>query len=343
MKTIEKTWSNFRERWGTLGVVLLVLVLLLLSCCVSTLAFGMVVLRTGSTATPIPTGTPVPIDTPTLTGTPIPTDTPTPTVETLEGLQVHVLDVSQGDAILILPPDDGAILIDGGNAGSEVVEYLLTQGVERLAMVVATHPHADHIGGLVDVLEAMPVEEVVTNGHPHTTQTYERFLDAIASARAIYTEVGRGDTLQVGNLTLDVLHPPGDFAGEGLNNNSLVLRLVHGDVVFLFLGDAEREAEESMIASGRDLGATVLKVGHHGSRTSSSPMFLERVQPEVAIYCCGLDNRYGHPHAETLAALADVGAEVYGTDVNGTVTITSDGTNYIVDVARQGQPRAPTE
>ncbi|MFO7918426.1 MAG: MBL fold metallo-hydrolase [Anaerolineae bacterium] len=332
---VENVWTRYRERWGAGGVALLALVLLLLCCCVSSLAFGLVVLRTQPTPTPLPTDTPVP------TVTPAPSPTPTP--ETLEGLQVHVLDVGQGDAILILSPHDGAILIDGGNPDSGVVEYLRAQGVEKLDMMVATHPHADHIGGLVDVLEAMPVEEVVTNGQPHTTRTYERFLDAIAASGAIYTEVGRGDTLQVGDLTLDVLHPSPDFAGESLNNQSLVLRLVHGDVAFLFTGDAEREAEESMVTSGQALEATILKVGHHGSRTASTPTFLEQVQPEIAIYCCGLHNRYGHPHAETLAALADVGAEAYGTDVNGTVVVTSDGTDYTVDVTRQGQPRAPTE
>ncbi len=336
MENIEKTWASFRERWGALGTALLVLVPLLLCCCVSSLALNFALLKR-------PTSTPVPTDTPIATATPVPTDAPTPTVETRGDLQIHVLDVGQGDAILILPPDDGAMLIDGGNAGSGVVEYLLAQGVERVDLMVATHPHADHIGGLVDVLEAMPVEEVVSNGQLHTTRTYERFLDAIAAAGVVYTEVGQGNTLQGEDLTLDVLHPSPDFAEDSLNNQSLVLRLVHGDVVFLFTGDAEREAEESMIASGQDIDATVLKVGHHGSRTASAPNFLKRVQPEVAIYSCGRDNSYGHPHAETLAALADAGAKIYGTDVNGTVVVTSDGTDYTVDVARQGHPRAPTE
>lgn len=276
---------------------------------------------------PSPTSTP-----------PLPTQTP---VAPPGSVEVHFIDVGQGDAILILAPDGEAMLIDGGEAGSGVLRYLRSKGVQQLDLMVATHPHSDHIGGLEEVLQAIPVAEVVTNGQPHTTRTYERLLDAIDAAKAQYREVKRGDSLQLGSITLEVLHPT-STTGSNLNNQSVVLRMVHGKTVFLFTGDAEREAEASMSASSfRPVSATVLKVSHHGGRTASSPAFLELVKPEVAVYSAGEGNTYGHPHPEALAALTEVGAKVYGTDTHGTVTVTSDGTGYTVATSKDTQPRAP--
>jgi len=232
------------------------------------------------------------------------------------------------------------MLIDGGDTDTGVVQYLKSKGITRLDVVVATHPHADHIGGLVQVLKAIPVAKVITNGQPTTTKTYENFLDAIAAAKSEYVEVKRGDIIRLGNIQFTVLSPA-SIIGDDLNNNSLVLRLVYGKVSFLFDGDAQAEAEASMAASSvSPVSATILKVGHHGSRTSSSPAFLSLVKPEVAIYSAGRNNAYGHPHPETLAALAAVGATVYGTDVNGTVIVTTDGNTFKVSPVT-GQPRGP--
>lgn len=255
-------------------------------------------------------------------------------------LQVHFIDVGQGDAILIRAADGKVALIDGGESGSGVLSYLRAKGVERINLMIATHPHADHIGGLVDVLEALPVDEVVTNGEPTTTLTYEHFLDGIAAAKAAYKEVKRGDTLTLGGLSFAVLSPEGPGGGD-LNDGSIVLRLAYGKVAFLSTGDAQQTAEASMLGAGEPVEAQILKVGHHGSRSSSSPAFLAAVHPEVAVYSAGLGNSYGHPHAETLAALAAVGATVYGTDTNGTVVVTSDGAGYKVEMAKQSQARAP--
>ncbi len=232
------------------------------------------------------------------------------------------------------------MLIDGGDTDTGVVQYLKSKGITRLDIVVATHPHADHIGGLVQVLKAMPVAKVITNGQPTTTKTYENFLDVIAAAKAEYVEVKRGDTINLDGLVFTVLNPA-NILSDDLNNNSVVLRLVYGKVSFLFEGDAEIKAEAGMATSVvSPFTATILKVGHHGSRTSSSPSFLALVKPEVAIYSAGKGNMYGHPHPETLAALAAVGATVYGTDVNGTVIVTTDGNTYKVSPAT-GQPRGP--
>jgi competence protein ComEC len=271
------------------------------------------------------------------------TSSPSPSTiasDTTGELQVHFIDVGQGDSILILAPDGKAMLIDGGEADSGVVQYLKNKGINRLDLVVATHPHADHIGGLIQVLKTIPVAKVVTNGQPTTTKTYENFLDAVAAAKAEYAEVKRGDSLRLGDLVFAVLNPTGTN-GDDLNDNSVVLRLVYGKVSFLFTGDAQVQAEASMsVSSFSPVQATILKVGHHGSRTASSQAFLDLVKPEIAIYSASKGNPYGHPHAETIAALLAVGAKIYGTDVNGTVIVTTDESTYKVSLAT-GQPRGP--
>ena len=256
------------------------------------------------------------------------------------GGEVHIINVGQGDSILVRTADNKVALIDGGESGSGALAYLKANGIDHVDLMIATHAHADHIGGLTDVLKAIPVAEVVTNGEPNSTATYEHFLDAIDSAKAVYREAKRGDKLQLGSLTFDVLSPENPGSGDDLNAGSLVLRLAMGNVSFLLAGDATQAAEASILQAGENVQAQVLKVGHHGSSSASSADFLAAVRPEVAIYCCGAGNDYGHPHAETLAALDDIGALVYGTDVNGTVVIESDGTDYQV-AAEEGQPRAP--
>lgn len=256
-------------------------------------------------------------------------------------LQVHFIDVGQGDAELIVSPDGGIALIDGGEADSGVLGYLQSHGVSKLDLVVTTHPHADHIGGLVQVLKTLPVAEVVTNGQLTTTLTYEHFLDAIAEAGSEYVEVKRGDTIPFGNLTFQVLNPQ-STTGDDLNNNSLVLRLVYGASSFLFMGDADQAAEASILSMGLPIQADILKVGHHGSATASSPAFLGAVKPEIAVYSAGAGNPYGHPHPETLAALSATGVQVYGTDVNGSVVVSADNAGvYKVEAERESSPRAP--
>jgi competence protein ComEC len=251
-------------------------------------------------------------------------------------LTVHFIDVGQGDAILIQSPDGKNMLIDGGEKNSGVVAYLQSQGVVKLDVVAATHPHSDHIGGLPEVLKAFPVDTVVTNGQEHTTKTYEDFLDAIIAAQAEYVEVMAGDEIGLGMLSLQVLGPV--TLTDSLNDGSLVLRLLYGEVAFLFTGDAEAKAESMILGAGRPVKANILKVGHHASNTSTTAAFLQAVQPDVAVYSSGVGNRYGHPHAQTIARLSAV-AEVYGTDQHGTVVVTTDGVTY--EVMAQKQSAAP--
>jgi len=240
-------------------------------------------------------------------------------------LTVHFIDVGQGDSIL-LDLGDIEVLIDGGDKSPGVVSYINDYVNGSLEVMVATHPHADHIGGLIEVLDAFEIDEIWVNGDTSTSQTYSQFVSAVNSEGAMVYEARKGDTIQVGNLIFNVLHPV-NLSGT-TNDNSIVLSLSYGQVDFLFTGDAEHEAETSMLAEGIVPDVEILKVGHHGSETASSIQFLQATEPEYAIYMAGQGNSYGHPHEETIINLCEVGAEMYGTDIHGTIVITTDGETY---------------
>ena len=273
---------------------------------------------------PPPTPAPAPTPTPSPAPEPMPTPTPTPTPTELK---VHFIDVGQGDSILI-DFGDIEVLIDGGGKSPGVVSYIDDYIDGVLEVIVATHPHADHIGGLIDVLAAFEVQGIWLNGDTSTSETYSQFMSAVSSEGAQVYEMRREDTIEVGELAFNVCHPAS--LDDTINNNSIVLRLNHGEIDFLFMGDAEKEAEASMLAAGVVPDVEILKVGHHGSRTSSSAQFLNAVNPEVAIYMAGEGNSYGHPHQETITALNEIGAEIYGTDKHRTIIVVTNGTTYNV-------------
>ena len=250
---------------------------------------------------------------------------------TEDEFKVHFIDVGQGDSILI-DLGETEILIDGGGKSPGVVDYLNDYIDGALEVMVATHPHADHIGGLIAVLDAFDVEEVWHNGDTSTSQTYAQFMAAVQAEGAEIHIARRVDEITVGELIFLVLNPA-TLAGT-TNNNSIALSLSYGEVDFLFMGDAEQEAEASMLGAGTIPDVEILKVGHHGSRTSSSQAFLVLVRPDVAIYMAGKGNRYGHPHGETTAALTEVGAKIYGTDIHGTIVITTDSESYSVQLEK---------
>jgi len=259
-------------------------------------------------------------------------------------LDVHFIDVGQGDSILIREAQT-SILIDGGDrwdwVAEKIVHYLNEQNIQTINAIISTHPHTDHIGVLPAVLRSFKVEAVYDSGRVHTTRNYENYLILIDELDIPFHTPRRGDVIIVGNLEMQVLHPAGDVEQYSLNNASVVLRLVYEKVSFLFTGDIEREAEQEILESGLNAGAVILKVGHHGSRSSSSGLFLDAVQPEVAVIQVGADNRYGHPHAETLQALEARGIEVYRNDLHGHVVIRTDGNTYRIETEKSAQPRAP--
>lgn len=249
-------------------------------------------------------------------------------------LQVHFIDVGQGDAILVQTPRQN-ILIDGGERGPAALDYLKSRGVERLDLVIGTHPHSDHIGGLIDVLQEIPVQEIIDPGVVHTTKTFEDYLTLIDEREIKFTEGRAGLRYDLGGgAGMQILHPTAPSSSR-LNDASIVARVDFGRLSFLFTGDIERAAEKQILESGYNPGAVILKVSHHGSRDSNTGAFLEAVNPKTAVIMCGSGNTYGHPHSETLDKLAGAGVEVYRTDRDGTVLISTDGETYTVKCARQ--------
>jgi competence protein ComEC len=249
---------------------------------------------------------------------------------------VSVLDVGQGDSILIRTPSGQTILIDGGPPGAGLPAKLKAAGVSAIDLLIVTHPDADHIGGLAATIKQFPVKEVWASGSTSTSTIFEDLIDAIAASGAKYQEVSRGGRAAAGEVQISVLNP-GPKLAEDTNENSIVLRMQYKEISFLFTGDAEAEAEAQMLQSGQTLRSTVLKVGHHGSTSSSTMPFLRAVRPAVAIWSAGRNNDYGHPHQETIANLQAIGATIYGTALNGTVTATTDGSALWVSTAADGQ------
>ena len=255
-----------------------------------------------------------------------------PTVPTdAKEMSVHFIDVGQGDAIFIRTPNNRTMLIDGGvkGAGQTVVNYLRSQNVKQLDYVVATHPDADHIGGLIAVLNSISVKHFIDSGKVHTSQTYEEMLSLIQAKNIPFTVPTTGDQITVDKaITIDVLNA--DEHASDNNEASIVLRLAYNDVSFLLAGDAGI-AMEREIVKNFDVRSTILKAGHHGSNTSSSRTFLNSVKPEATILSYGQDNKYGHPHAEVITELQKIGSKIYGTAEAGTIVATTNGLTYTIN------------
>jgi competence protein ComEC len=248
-----------------------------------------------------------------------------------QNLTVHFLDVGQGDSILIEYANK-SMLIDAGESdqGEVVSDYLHDRGISTLDYVVATHPHSDHIGGMDDILNSFQIKHFVDSGYPYTSKTYENMLTAIDKKNIPFETPKRGDKINFApSIDVEVLNPGATYYSDDLNQNSIVLKVTDGKVSFIFMGDAGLEAENDIIKADYNVDADILKVGHHGSRSASGATFISAVSPSISVIEVGVGNDYGHPHKEILERLEKV-SKVYRTDLNGTMTITTDGSTYTV-------------
>lgn len=253
-------------------------------------------------------------------------------------LVIHFIDVGQGDSELI-QYNGKNILVDAGDAaaGPGLVSYLQRQGVYDIDLLVATHPHSDHIGGMQDIFKNFNVTRVIDAGMPHTTTTYRKFLETIDTKNIPYTTVKRGDLIRPDpDLTLLVLNAPGGGADQDLNEGSIVLLVSYGEMNVLLEGDAGNAGENSMLMSGLPLESQVLKVAHHGSPYGSGTEFIARVRPQAAVISCGADNPYNYPGKNTLERLNNSGALVFRTDTDGSIVIRSDGMKFSLETRREG-------
>ena len=250
--------------------------------------------------------------------------------QSLSGLlSIHMIDVGQGESILIITPNNKTILIDAGdrNEGRRVKAYLTKNRINKIDLLIGTHPHSDHIGGLSEIINNFEVVKVVMPKKLHTSATFENLLNTIDGKGLTITSPQLNNVIEFDHdIKLNFLGPIKDY-GDNLNLWSVVLRLDYKDKSFLFTGDMEEEAEIDLINTygKEDLQTNVLNVGHHGSNTSTSSRFLDYVKPEIALISVGSGNSYGHPHNDVLERLEAYNAFIYRTDVQGTVVLLSDG------------------
>lgn len=259
---------------------------------------------------------------------------------------VTFLNVGQGDSILITTPAKKAILIDGGTYPREwstfdagkfvVVPYLRRKGIRKLDMVIATHPDLDHIGGLLAVLKHFPVDTFLDSGTISTTKTYEDLLRLVEKKNIKY-KIAQKEEIQIEpELTLQILSPISQGFANDPNNNSIVIRLEYGNISFLFTGDITEIAETLYVKQyGEKLKSHILKAAHHGSDSSSSGVFLNYVQPDVAVISCGENNPFGHPSKTVLERFQNMDIDVYRTDLSGHITIATDGKEYQIITQRR--------
>jgi competence protein ComEC len=269
--------------------------------------------------------------------------TSTPAVEiedstSLPKMIAHFIDVGQADATLLEFSDETdayTMLIDTGNwNATDVVSYLHDEKITSIDIIAITHPHADHIGQLDKIIHAFDIDEVWMNGQSAESDVFLRALDAIEANGVDYYEPEVGEVFDVGPLEITILHP--SALASSTNNNSLSMRLKYGDVAFLFTGDSEEPAEREMLASGANLKADILHVGHHGSNTSTTEDFLTTVNPEIAIYSAGNENQYEHPDVEVVNRLKAHQVLFYGTNTHGTIRVETDGVTYAVQTNKDG-------
>lgn len=247
-----------------------------------------------------------------------------------DNLQVHFISVGQGDSELIKLPTGENVLIDSGDtyAAETLLSYLKEQGVEEIDMAVATHPHSDHIGSMQKVIENFKVDKILMPDRDYDSLVYTNLLYSIDENNVERIVAKYGDEFDEGNAHFEILGPIKEY--DEVNDSSVVLMMTYGDNKFLFTGDQESDAEKDVISMGYDLNADVLKVGHHGSNTSSCQEFIDAVRPSIAVIEVGEGNKYGLPKDDIIMRIARSGATVYRTDKSGNIVVSSDGKKLYV-------------
>ena len=247
--------------------------------------------------------------------------------------QIDFIDVGQADAALV-SCDGNYMLIDGGNAEDSnlIYSYLSQRNINYLDYIVCTHAHEDHVGGLSGALNYADVGTAFCPVTEYDSEAFNHFTEALAKKNAAISVPAPGDAFSLGSATVTIYGPISD--SDDPNNTSIVLRIVYGETSFLFTGDAERDEEQDILNSGVELKSTVLKVGHHGSDTSTTYPFLREIMPEYAVISVGTDNSYGHPTEDTLSRLRDADVKVYRTDMQGDIICTSDGKTVTMQASR---------
>lgn len=248
--------------------------------------------------------------------------------------EVHYIDVGQADCSLVLC-DGYSMLIDGGNAADSdlVAAYLKKEGIDDITYVVCTHAHEDHVGGLSGALSVAKAENILAPETGAESKAYKNFTDKAAAQGVTIEHPSAGDEFTLGSSTVFVAGPVNESCADA-NNTSIVLKVSYGDTDFLFTGDAERDEEQDILNAGYDLSADVLKVGHHGSDTSTSYLWLREIMPEYAVISVGRDNSYGHPDESVLSRLRDAEVSVFRTDMQGDIIATSDGKTVSLEPSR---------
>ncbi len=256
-------------------------------------------------------------------------------LEESHGLKIYFFDVGQGDSALFISPDNNTMLIDAGDIETQylLLEKLENLGIKQIDVLIATHPHSDHIGGMQTIIENFKVNTIYMPDIVHTSKIYLDLLDSISNKNIPVYEAKNNTRFQLGQIVeCEFLAPCATY--EDLNNSSVVTRIIYGDTSFLMTGDAEAACEADILANHNSpsLKSTLLKIGHHGSDSSTSEAFLDVVSPEYAVISCGIDNSYGHPHTEVLERLAARNILTFRTDKLGDIYLFSDGQNLSFSV-----------
>lgn len=254
----------------------------------------------------------------------------------LDNLVVHYIDADQGDATLF-QYDDFTIMFDTGDWKNErVINYINEVGITHINLIIISHPHADHIGQLDKIINSVSVDEVWMTENVSSSNVFQNAINAILENDIDFIEPEAGDIFNIGNMEISILHPK-TLTGD-LNEDSIAARFTYGDISFLFTGDAYRKQEQQMMSQNYPLQADFIQLGHHGSNTSSDPAFIQTVDPTYAIYSAGANNSYGHPHEEVVSLFNDSDMTLLGTDVHGTIKVTTDGKSYDVTTEKDGNP-----